>query len=479
MTLKTASLASFIIIALASVAYTALFISYQHFPFVGLLAFSYVAISFWLLQYSSSVLGFVSFSTVSIVFYVWFLGLFPVLRSAFEDVDRFDAAQHELSYWVAISGIVSLGIGLWLGRHLIPRVGTQPLLVSWGFDIFDSWRVNAVLQLVALAAYVYSVQSGYFFLGVETEGLGGFAGGAAVAAGWMTIAYVAAINHAVDGKDHVLVWRLLALCSFICLSIFGALSLSKYSLFLPLGVLLLTLAQHGAWGKTLLILFSVIVLYAASAPIIEALRIFLGGAGAARAVIGGEFSFDIADLGASSLIYAEAGRIVEALGRGLFDYYAFLVNNAGQTFPYFDGFTYTYGMRSLVPLLDKGDTLGFLIARVTGYLPWTDSLTNLSPTNIGEHYLNFGVYGVALGMLITGVFYVWLDRRLTVPGHWTAVYLLLFINFNESTIGQSWFPLLKNLAISFLVFVPLALIVRFIKRARVDDGRATVPLPVS
>jgi hypothetical protein len=459
-------------IAVATLFLVASVISYENDPEVGTLAGFYVVVAIVVLIYVSKTIGVLSYSTASVFFFLWFIGLFPILDGLTQSATHSEAKRHALSYLIALLAMASLGIGFVLGQRMLRDFRGRAVLHDLGFSLFNDWRVNFVFQIAGIAGYIYSIKSGYFFLGVESSSKGALSGVAAIAASWLIICYTSAIYHALNRMSPVRTWRFIALISFIFLTAFGALSLSKYSLLLPLLVPILILAQQRRWVLAMMIFGVSLLLYLLVAPLIGVLRVALAHVEGGREEIMKQLSVEILDMhfAVGRVAGDQSGFVV--FGRGIFDYFTYLVNGVGTVFPFLKGNTYFYGAQWLLPFVEKHDTLGYLIARTSGYLSWDDKVTNLSPTIVAEYYINFGVIGVAIGMFLIGIFYVWIDKRLTERKDWTLIYILLFINFNETFLGQSWFGFFKGLLTSSIVFIGMRYLIYWWPRNRIATSQS-------
>jgi hypothetical protein len=92
---------------------------------------------------------------------------------------------------------------------------------------------------------------------------------------------------------------------------------------------------------------------------------------------------------------------------------------------------------------------------------WQDDITNLSPTFIGEFYMNFGLPGVCVGMFLTGMLAILVDRYIIVHRRsWTMPIMVSFIGWQEAFIGHSILPFIK----SAVVWLPLLILLKHFAR---------------
>lgn len=136
-----------------------------------------------------------------------------------------------------------------------------------------------------------------------------------------------------------------------------------------------------------------------------------------------------------------------SLGRGLFVTFSTIVGivDGGSTLK---GDTFVAALMFLVPRVlwpSKPDgTVGNLIGHFTGMILPGDMVTNVSPTQMGEFYMNFGFIGLLVGMVIWGAIAHAVDgvicRRI---GGWMATFMFFWSLLQEAAFGQGILSVVK------------------------------------
>lgn len=148
------------------------------------------------------------------------------------------------------------------------------------------------------------------------------------------------------------------------------------------------------------------------------------------------------------------------LDRGLLLYLSLIVEDSGKKVPYLYGESYMDAASIMVPRLllptKTSMNLGNVYAHRYGVLGEYDTRTNISPTYLGEQYMNFGLLGVLVGMVVMGQLAIWVDRRLlSDPAHWYLPSIILAITWQESFVGQTIVPFIKS-TVTLMVIIYIA-----------------------
>jgi hypothetical protein len=265
---------------------------------------------------------------------------------------------------------------------------------------------------------------------------------------------------------------LFGLVSTIVMAGLGMLANSKGQIVMPF--FLIGLCVWGVSGRFPFKLFAAaVLLYAFVAfPFVTASRF---------AYTAAEFTGERDLLAAVSVDYLLSARwiddaadfsMVQSLGRDLLPYFALIVQQAGAAVEFMGGRTFGEGLDILVPRFlnpDKPDmSIGNWTAQAFGVLAPDDDLTNMSPTSMGEFYMNFGDVGVLLGMALVGQVAVLVDRYLIVDRRgWTMPIMISFVGWQESFFGHTVVPFLKNAAL----WIPILLLTAYLVRAGRHRGR--------
>ncbi|GAO34786.1 hypothetical protein SCT_0166 [Sulfuricella sp. T08] len=143
-----------------------------------------------------------------------------------------------------------------------------------------------------------------------------------------------------------------------------------------------------------------------------------------------------------------------SIGRGLFSYLAYIFKQAGDAVPYLNGSTYYEGIETFVPRLfwpDKVDmSTGHWTGQLFDHVALDDPITNVSPTYMGEFYMNNGIFGLVMGMALLGAFARLIDEWVfKASGNWLKVVFVLNILWLEAFVGTTLLVFIKV----FLTFV--------------------------
>lgn len=145
-------------------------------------------------------------------------------------------------------------------------------------------------------------------------------------------------------------------------------------------------------------------------------------------------------------------KALSSIGRGLLPLFAKIVTITGERHGtnFLHGETYFWGISTLVPRSIWPDkpaaNIANLVGRKYGLIPRYDKITNISPTQLGEIYMNYGDTGLCLGMFIWGVFAVFLDKILCGKcDSPLSVWLFSNIFWQEGVFGQTIVPFFKTL----------------------------------
>lgn len=402
-------------------------------------------------------LGVLSWSAGIPVYYAAVFIAFPMLSG---DVEDHDAAR---ALYVASAGLFTFT----LGTNAM-RIFDGP---SHRYDMAGLLRLDdrIVLPLIAIgaAAQAWSFAFGYFGLGGFDTPRGAEAGPVSALSFCLVIAHVLAWNAYFTRQ------RLLgaAVVTTLVLTAAGIVSNSKGQMLTPLA--LIALCQWGAGKFPLKLLGAAVILYVFVAfPFVTASRLvqLTGGDG---------FSAIAVDyLLSGNWIEDAAGEsVVASFGRGLLPYFADIVSKAGREVAFMNGRTYVEGVENMIPRFlyaDKADmSIANWTAREFGVIDWQDDLTAVGPTYMGEFFMNFGFDGVCIGMALVGMLAVLVDRYVIVRRDaWTMPIVVSLVGWQESFVGHTILPFLKNA----LLWVAVLIVLTAARSGR-STGTSTEPSP--
>ncbi len=320
-----------------------------------------------------------------------------------------------------------------------------------------SWALGSLLVMGGLSM-IWSYFFGYY--GLLVTSANDLSKGAGLAA---TLAFFVMIAHSITWTIFLETRRrtflILGIFSILIMAGSGIISNSKTQLMLPF--FLTGISVWGVTGKfpTRLILASLVIYIFVAYPVVTALR------GGVLASYDDSSRKELAELiwefvsAGEWTNFANETSATQSLDRGLLPYFTQIVAQAGNNVEYFYGETFKSALEIFVPRFlypDKPDmNIGNWTAQAFGVLLPYDTVTNLSPTYIGEFYMNFGLIGVIVGMFLIGITAVLVDRHVIVSRRsWTMPIMIFAILWQESVIGHTLLPFIKNI----LLLVPVIFI---------------------
>lgn len=457
--------------------------------FVGIVA-ALSAYSGWLLM-SSIVFLVVSIAAMAVVpvqripfswqfgipaYYCCFLFFLPIVKRLTEDV-ALDATDDEIAIAFAVLSlaIVAFVAGAKLFAEVTKKnAGVYVDKISALKVLAEPWAL-VILIVFGMASNAWSYQFGYYGLQVNSSFEANvWSGAVSVFSGLLTLAHV--IAWAVYWKDRHRSYLVIGLISMALMFIAGVISNSKGQMLAPL--FFTAISYWGVTGrfpfKQALVGLLIYVLFAY--PLITSLRYGLLASsenysridlavGIVEVFFSGEWFYqDTVSIAASSI------------GRGLLEYFALVVSQSGENVEYFNGETFLRGFEIVIPRFmypDKPDmNIGNWTAQSFGAIGSLDNLTNLSPTFVGEFYMNFGILGVFIGMFLMGIMAILVDRYVVGDrASWTMPLVMSAILWQESFFGHTFLPFLKNLLLLLPVLLALNAVVFLTTRTSRDTLR--------
>jgi len=145
-----------------------------------------------------------------------------------------------------------------------------------------------------------------------------------------------------------------------------------------------------------------------------------------------------------------------ALGRGIFSYLASIFISSGHTVDYLYGRTYLQGLENVIPRLllpNKMDmNLGNWTGKLFGVVLDIDDITNVSPSYIGELYMNGGIVAIIIGMILLGKFARYIDSIIFKSKYiWLKVLFVLNISWFEGFTGTTIIIFIKTFLMFYIV----------------------------
>jgi hypothetical protein len=392
-------------------------------------------------------LGVLSWSVGIPLFYVTVLFALPLLTKVL-GVDEEPNPHISSALYIASLGILAFAVGVIAARVVTVQRSERTC------EVHASTPFVGVLILIGSAAMAWGYFFGYFGLmqvqGNEVE---------SVAGPISSLVFLLTIGHVVAWNVYFRQKRMLflAILSTILMAAFSVLSNSKEQMLLPF--LLIGLSLWGVSGRFpyKVVIVTVLLYVLVAFPFVTALRIIAPFA---------DSRTDIADITLAHFLSMEwldtdllQVVVGKALERGaLLAYFADIVRQAGESVPLMNGRTLMAGFELMVPRFLYADKPDMNIGHWTGQTfgavaPW-DEATNASPTYMGEFYMNFGIWGVLIGMFFVGNLATLVDRYvIAARWFWTMPIAVYFVRWQESVIGHTIMAFGKTAFILVLLFI--------------------------
>jgi hypothetical protein len=422
-------------------------------------------------------LGLLSWSAGIPAFYAAFFFVLPLLiRIALPADHEADRVLAD-AFWVATLGMLGFAAGTNLMR-LVPRpAASYDLGGLLRLDVARNPSIFVVFAVIGVAALLWSYAFGYFGLIGTRGGEVGEVAGPVTALGFLlSIAHVMAWHRFFATRERRLLW--FGVVSTVLMAGLGMLANSKGQIVMPF--FLIGACLWGVSGRFpfKLVAVSLLLYVFVAFPFVTASRFAYSAA---------EFTGSRDLLAEVALDYLLSGEwlddaahfsVVQSLGRDLLPYFAVIVQQAGTTVDFMAGRTFSEALEILVPRFlnpDKPDmSIGNWTAHAFGMIEPDDGFTNLSPTYMGELYMNFGAAGVLFGMSIVGALAVLVDRYLVIDRRaWTMPIMLSFVGWQESFFGHTIIPFLKNA----VLWAPILLLAVYLAGASRTRGRQYAGAP--
>lgn len=382
--------------------------------------------------------------------------------------------------------LIALGMALFYAgatwTTLVFAHGKNPSLgygERWPFEVLNDRACVFLCALLGAGCQIWSIQNGYFgLLRPDEDNISTTAGVVSTLGQILDIACMAAWCKAFESKRHPDTrWLIIAVLSTACLLYLGIFSGSKWGLVKP--VLIVAIAIYGARQRisALAILVFMAFYYFIAYPFVSIFRITydFGNLSKFDAISKSLEYFLSLDWAYQDRTLSAGGSGSEAfssLGRGLLEIVAQAVDKTGSAVDFLYGETYLSGFSQLVPRFLWPDkpalNVGNEIGRQYGQIPSSDLVTSISPSQVGELYMNFAFLGVVIGMFLWGCAAAWIDRRLVVnKASWLAVFMAINILWQEAAFAYGPVALLKVTFLLIPFFIIISLLYRVFRRMRV------------
>jgi hypothetical protein len=414
--------------------------------------------------YTYRVAQFPSLRVAVPLFYLAVFLLIPIAQQLLGVADFMVLPGFSGALLLVTLGVVSFGLAVFaceatVGRGAKPQV---PISERWPLKQCASPVGALVLFVVGFGAELWSLHFGYFgLLVVEAERQSSAAGMIGVITSLIDVVCIISIHKTFKADSaNRKIWIFLFAASFLALLYGGVLSNSKWGVIKPVayvGIAMaatrqrLPIALLGAFvGGYILIAY----------PFISSLREFTQSRSFSATDVLVEspaffFRMEWADQFRGDARTDSFSEAFGSLGRGLMPVLAHVMDTVGDEHPYMEGETYRLAFETTVPRFlwkDKPDlSIGNVIGQHFSVVHPNDNITNISPSQIGELFINFGFFGVFIGMFLWGIACWWVDVRVvTSSTSWLATWALFLVIWQEAALGHGPIAFIKSLPVLFL-----------------------------
>lgn len=438
--------------------------SYDGMALISMLLFLTVGI--YLSTIRTNNLGVLSWQTGIPIYYTVMFLLLPLFNRYVNDTRLTSDQDIADSLLVASAGLVAFGIGSTIMRHIHYDLKDNNILNNTKFALATNPKVLVCLCIIGALSAIWSYFEGYYGLIASTENTSKAAGAVSGLSLLIIISHLASWNSYFKFKQRK--YLLFGIITTTTLLLSGIISNSKTAFILPF--LFIGISLWGVSARFPFRLFSLILLIFTfiALPFVTVSRYLSVISGneyskleVARSTFEFFISFDWID---QVKLYGEQSTTV-SLGRGLSDYFSIIVHETGNSVEYLHGKTFSHAVETFIPrfLYPEKPSLniGNWTAQHYGALASGDTVTSLSPSLMGEFYMNFGLLGVVSGMALLGFLAVIVDKHLIVSrDNWVMPYAIFCIGWQESVIGHSFLPFIKNIVFLWFVLFLLSLLLK-------------------
>lgn len=389
------------------------------------------------------------------LFYLLFFIVLPVLLEGLpnnawlvgdESIDN--------AYLVATLGLLAFAGSVMLGATRKPP---DTRVLDW--LQFANYKVILVLFFLGVTASISKAIFAFYVGDVQDNEASAVlaAGPVGILVGFVNATMLAVWSNYFKSRKKAILW--LAMLMLIIAELLTIPSTSKGAMLFPLfyvGILQFSMTKKFPIKSLVVVVLAYFMLIY---PIVSAYR---SSGLVDRARSGSEMLLDLVDFIAAGS-WLELQSDVNAwkhLDRSLLLYLSLIIEDSGDKVPYLNGDSYMEAASIFVPRLllptKPSMNLGNIYARRYGIIGEHDLRTNVSPTYMGEQYMNFGLLGVLIGMALMGRLAIWVDRwLLSDPGHWYLPVIVTGIGWQESFVGHTIGPFIKS-TLTLMVIIYIA-----------------------
>ena len=339
------------------------------------------------------------------LFYFMYFFILPIIVSDIESEFADWGINFETisrSLLVATLGMISFQIGV---KIFSRKKGTFLLLNRHNLDLLNNrFTFNLFINLGVL----FSLLS--VFLGFSTAGLSNDESGSSISSfilGFNILLQIGTLaawsKYLIDNNHKDFISAVIGVFFLILVGLF---SNSKAAMIYPIvmiGLLQFTVNTKAAYKYFVMV--GIIYIFIAF-PLITSFRFIMqqGFANVEKSVVISSF---IDYLITGEWLYIDSNELygmsaISSIDRAVLAYFSKIILETGSLTPFYYGDTYIYAIETFIPRIlmpNKPNlSMGNILAQNYGMLQIDDTITGLSPSMMGEFYLNFSYFGVIFGM---------------------------------------------------------------------------------
>jgi hypothetical protein len=413
--------------------------------------------------------GIISWSVGIPLFYLFFFIVAPLLQYILIKDYTFNNKDISTSFYIASVGVFSFLLGKFISSKLLRNIKFRTLGSFKIFNLFHLYSVNIIFFFIGLIFTIYAFNYGYFgLLNSDRASSNSFIGVLSSLTLYIDLVNIISWFYYFHNKENK--WLILAILSTVFLIMVGLVSNSKTEILKPL--LIIFINYYLVIGKInyKYLLFIIIGFLLFAFPFITNLRYKLYITTISSRINYAEFVFNYLVNGDWLKNFGDINSSINAVGRDLLNVFNIITETTGKSTSFLNGETYSDALSMMIPRFLWNNKPDINIGNFIGYkyhlISSTDIITNIAPTQMGELFMNFGTFGVALGMFIWGILAFLVDKIIigTYKINWLSIWFFSLIIWQGSVIGQTLIPFMKTFFLLIIILMILNTIMKFFRK---------------
>ena len=343
-------------------------------------------------------------------FYLLYFCIIPLIQRVSGDDLPLSTRDVDSALLLAAAGIVCFSLGAATVHSARRDKSAEAGFARGPFLLFDTFPVIVFLLALGLAATTYSFLFGNFGLTASLESGGELSGPIGSLGICADIALVFTWAKALRSRS--LRWFALGAMGTSALYVFAFFAKSKGALIFPLlHFATAHLVVRGSLSRSTLTVAAVVFSLFAY-PFVTKWR-ERGTTEYSNRWEQVQEGVDVLTSGDWMKSEDNLSSSSSSLSRGLLPAFSTIVSLTGSATPFENGSTYVHAAGVFVPRMFWPDKppmkVGNIVGRKYDFISNLDEKTNISPSIMGEMYMNFGAPGVLLGMFVWGLVAAFVD----------------------------------------------------------------------